>query len=155
MPRFRFKLQRVLEIRKHKEELLKNELASLRREYAHEESLLFDLMSRRTRELEEMGKKQLERTIPLEEMLWHYTYLQRLNLQIQDQKAKLKSLNDKIDETKQRLIVASQERRVMEKLRERKLQEYIREEERAEGAFLDEIALSMHTRGANQLTYRR
>jgi flagellar biosynthesis chaperone FliJ len=43
----------------------------------------------------------------------------------------------------------------MEKLRERKLQEYIREEERAEGAFLDEIALSMHTRGANQLTYRR
>jgi flagellar FliJ protein len=155
MPRFRFKLQRVLEVRRHKEDLLKNELASLKREYEHEASLLSELISKRLEKLNEMRKRQLERTIPVEEISWHYIYLTRMNTQIEEQKTKLKLLSDKIAQTKQKLIVASQEKRVIEKLKERRFEEYKREEERAEGAFLDEIALSMYTRGANQLSYKR
>lgn len=155
MPRFRFKLQRVLEIRKHKEELLKNEFASIRREYAHEESILFELISQREREMDGMRRHLLQHTIPLEEMLWHYTYLAKVNAKIHEQKERLQRLKEKMDKIKQRLIVASQEKRIMERLKERRFEDHRRKEERVEEAFLDEIALSMHARGANQLSYRR
>lgn len=155
MPRFKFSLQRVLEIRKHKEELLKNELVTLRREHTHEESILRELETKHIEQLNEIRKRQSCPNISSEEMLRYYLYLERLDNDIERQQTKLLELEQKVEAAKERLIKASQERKVLEKLHERKFEEWKWEQEKIEQAFLDEIALSMYTRGASQLSLRR
>lgn len=155
MPRFKFNLQRVLEIRKHKEELLKNELAALRREHTHEESVLRELEARHLRYLNQIREKQASSSISSEEMLWYYAYIEYLDSSIERQKTKLRELEQKIELTKAKLIAATKEKKVLEKLRERRFEEFKLEEEKIDQAFMDEIALSMYTRQASQLSYRR
>lgn len=153
MPRFKFNLQRVLEIRKHKEELLKNQLSALSREYIHEDSLLSELKTRHRLYLDKMRTRQ-GMSILIEEMLWYYSYLEHLDNCIKRQKMKLLELLQRIEETRAKVIKASKDRRILERLREKRLMEFKREEERRDGAFLDEIAISMYVRKANQLSYR-
>ncbi|HAV43547.1 TPA: flagellar export protein FliJ [bacterium] len=155
MPRFKFKLERVFEVRKHKEELLKNELAAVRRDYTHEESIFRELIMEHREHLDQIRKRQTSPDISCEEMLWYYAYLKHLNNRIERQNVRLQELRRKIEEVKERLIKASQERRVLERLRERRLEEFKLEQEKIEQAFLDEIALSMYLRGASQLSCKR
>lgn len=145
MPRFSFKLQRVLDIKGRREEQLKGELASAKREYKEEEEVLHSLERSYSIYLDGLRRHQLK-TISIQEVNWYRTYLSKLANDISVQSQKLEDLLRRIDELKEKLIEVSKERRVLEKLRERKWDEFKKEVERLEQETLDEIGISRHIR---------
>jgi flagellar FliJ protein len=150
---FRFRLERVLDIRKRKEELIRAELAEAKLAREYEETVLLRLQEDLQRYLDDLRRRQKERVLPWE-MLWYHLYLDNLKNQIRNQKKRLQELDEKIDQITQRLVKASQDRRVLERLKERQYEEYLLEMERAEQAILDELGLNMFIRGENQLSYK-
>ncbi|MDI6703075.1 MAG: flagellar export protein FliJ [bacterium] len=146
MPRFSFKLQRVLDIKERKEEQLKGELANVKREYEEEEEILHSLERSHSIYLDRLRRHQLN-TISIQEVRWYQTYLSKLVNDISSQSQKLEDLLRRIDELKEKLIEVSKERRVLEKLKERKWDEFKHEVEYLEQETLDEIGTSRHIRG--------
>lgn len=146
MPRFSFKLQRVLDIKERREEQLKGELASVKREYEEEEKILHSLEKSHSICLDRLREHQLK-TISIQEVTWYQAYLSKLVNDISSQSQKLEDLLKRIDELTKKLIETSKERRVLEKLRERKWDEFRHEVECLEQEVLDEIGTSRHIRG--------
>ncbi|MBI4752997.1 flagellar export protein FliJ [Candidatus Desantisbacteria bacterium] len=145
MARFDFKFQHILNIRKHKENILQEDLSQLKRSFQHEESVLWG-MEDKTREcLFKLKELQAELT-SIREILDYHNYLGSLEKDIAAQKTRLESLSIEIDDTLSKLIHASQERKILEKLRERKWNEWKLEDNKEDQEFMDEIASISHER---------
>lgn len=142
MARFNFKLQRVLEYRKHKEDQIKTELFQIKQLYSDEETALLEIEEKIDECLMRFYHKQAFKIIAIEEIIWYNNYLLGLHQLVNLKKKRMEELLVKIEETRQRLIKASQEKKVLEKLKERRLIEFNQEIDRAEQIFLDEIAMN-------------
>jgi len=146
MPRFNFKLQRVLQIKKYKEDQLKIELANLKREYIQQESILWTLEENLREQFILLDEKQRNLTNRIEEILWSYNYILKLQQDIKNQKKRLEELNEKINEITTRLIGASQEKQILENLKERKFNQFKLELEKQEEEFMDEVGITRYIR---------
>lgn len=142
MARFNFKLQRVLEYRRHKENQIKTELFQIKQLYSDEETALLEIEEKIDECLMRFYHKQAFKIIAIEEIIWYNNYLLGLHQLVNLKKKRMEDLLVKIKETRQRLIKASQEKKVLEKLKERRLVEFNQEIDRAEQIFLDEIAMN-------------
>ncbi|MBU0899772.1 flagellar export protein FliJ [bacterium] len=145
MPRFRFRLQRLLEVRKHFEELLISELAVSKRRYLNEEEVLNSLKELVGVNLKRLKKKQ-ERITSVEEIILSYHYLHQLDHQIIIQKESLKKIQEEINLITEKLIKASQKKKVVEKLKERRLNEHKKLLEKIEQGVLDEVGINLYLR---------
>jgi flagellar FliJ protein len=152
MPRFNFKLQRVLQIKKYKEDELKTQLANLKREYLQEQTTLWTLEENLRAQFVILSERQKKLTNTVEEILWSYNYIVKLREDIENQKKKLDKLNEKIKEVTKKLIGASQERQILENLKERKLNQFRLEVEKEEQDFMDEVGISRYVRKQTQPT---
>jgi len=146
MPRFNFKLQRVLQVRKYKEDQLKIELANLKREYIQQESILWTLEENLQEQFILLVEKQRNLTNSVEEILWSYNYIIKLKQDIENQKKRLEELNEKIKEVTLKLIGASQEKQILENLKERKFTQFKLEVEKQEAEFMDEVGITRYVR---------
>jgi len=145
LPRFRFRLQRLLEVRKHFEELLISELAVSKRRYLNEEEVLNSLKELVGVNLKRLKKKQ-ERITSVEEIILSYHYLHQLDHQIIIQKESLKKIQEEINLITEKLIKASQKKKVVEKLKERRLNEHKKLLEKIEQGVLDEVGINLYLR---------
>jgi len=145
LPSFRFRLQRLLEVRKHFEELLISELAVSKRRYLNEEEVLNSLKELVGVNLKRLKKKQ-ERITSVEEIILSYHYLNQLDHQIIIQKESLKKIQEEINLITEKLIKASQKKKVVEKLKERRLDEHKKLLEKIEQGVLDEVGINLHLR---------
>lgn len=143
MPRFRFRLQRLLEVRKRREEMLINELAACRRKYLDEEEILENLKTLLSINIRRLKERQ-ERIASIEEIILYYNYLAKIDEEILKQKEKLKKIQEEINLITEKLIKASQEKRVVEKLREKHLSKFKKLIEKLEQDVLDEIGINLH-----------
>lgn len=146
MPGFNFKLQRVLQVKKYKEDQLKTELANLKREYLKQESVLFTLEESLREQFIILVEKQRNLTNTLNEILWRYNYISRLQEDIENQRKRLAELNEKIKEVTIKLIGASQEKQIIENLKERKIKQFKLEMEKQEQEFMDEVGITRFSR---------
>lgn len=146
MPRFNFKLQRVLQVRKYKEDLLKIELANLKREYIQQESILWTYEENLRQQFVILTEKQKNLTNRVEEILWSYNYIIRLQKDIENSKRKLEEMTEKIKKVTAKLIGASQEKQILENLKERKWTQFKLEMEKQEEEFMDEIGMTRYIR---------
>jgi flagellar FliJ protein len=149
MPQFKFKLQKVLDYRKIKEEEKKRELSLLLIEYNKEREILNILKNKQEElfgDLKNLQKDELNIT----QILFYYFYLQDLSNRIKKQVQILEELDKKIQEKREEVIQASKERRIMEKLKERKYKEFLYFMDRAEQIFLDEISNSAFVRNKKE-----
>lgn len=145
MARFDFKLQRVLEYKGYKEDQIKIELSQANQLYSQEEGILWDMEEKIDDCLMRLQHEQiakLNQTISIDELIWYHNYLSGLKQLIARQKKRLEELLAKIEEIRQRLIKASQEKRVLERLKEKKWLEFKEEIVRQEQSFLDEVAIT-------------
>jgi len=149
MPRFKFKLQPVLEHRRKKEDILKKELAEVKKLFESEKSLLeklrqrlFDLQS----ELREKQKSSFE----ISDITNYSNYIDRVEDEIELQIIKLTGIAEDVKKAQKRLLEASKDKKVLEKLHERKHEEFQKEIERIEQSLIDELATIRH--GRKQLT---
>ncbi|MBI5411316.1 MAG: flagellar export protein FliJ [Nitrospirae bacterium] len=145
MARFDFKFQHILNIKKHKENLLQEGLSQLKRLFQDEESVLWGIEDK-TKECLFKLKELQAGIISIQEIIDYHNFLTSLSEDITVQKNKLEQLSGEIDEAVSKLIHASQERKIFEKLRQRKWDEFRIEAGKEEQEFMDEVASSGHER---------
>ncbi|MDI6793161.1 MAG: flagellar export protein FliJ [bacterium] len=142
---FRFRFQRILEIREHKEEVLRGELSEAKRKLSQQEQVVSSLNEAHLNCLDELRQRKKTGIIP-EEIRWYQRYLNKLLVEIASEEKKQENLSKEVDAARQRLVKASQDKRVMERLKDRALERYKEEEALKEQDFLDELGISIHYR---------
>ena len=142
---FKFRLERVRELREHAEDQAREELASSLAIRMKGEAML-------RAAAEDMGAAQDARrkssTADLSgaELLALQAYLERAERQRESAELELDRRQAEVDARRQALAVRSQERQVLERLKERRRNDHRREAERREGVLLDEMAITIHRR---------
>ena len=138
---FRFSLQRILDYRRQLREKAENEVRIVREMIREERNAL----SLREGEVARQKKALLERggsgMINVAELSLISVYLDSLRARLAEHRGNLRRLEARLKERMAALVRASQEEKVMERLREKELRAYRESETRAENRFLDEIAI--------------
>jgi flagellar FliJ protein len=145
MPRFRFRLERVLSVRRHEEERdrIAFALATQRKELA--ERTLVDVRERISRAIENASVVASGRPT-IEDFVRSHEY--RLALLRKEEEAfrAVASMTAALDQARARLVEARRKRQVLERLREKSREKWRLEEESLEQNELDEIGLATHVR---------
>jgi flagellar FliJ protein len=143
MKRFKFRLQRILDVRVQIRDEARQELVRRNTERDHQIYVLAQLQDEFTRlGLTEGG------TYSANDITRLAAYSERLTIAIAQQKLVVAEAIQAAEVAHESYIEASREAKVIELLKDRKLQEYRAEQLRQEGAFLDELA----GRGVNRDT---
>jgi flagellar FliJ protein len=148
---FRFRLERVRELREHDEDRAREQLASslgaqLRgAAMLHAASSLVDDAHASRRDGAGSG------AIAAGDLQAHQLWLERLQRERADAELALERASAEVDARRSALVEARQRREALERLKDRRRKEHRADLERREGAVLDEIALNTHTRQMRQV----
>jgi flagellar FliJ protein len=141
MKRFRFRLQRIMELREQIRDEARQELVRRNAERDHELSVLDYLGQEYLRTaLDEGG------TYSASEVVVRGDYGERLATAIDQQKLVVAQAVELAEAAHQRYVEASKEAKAIEMLRDKKLEEFKEQMLREEGVFLDELAGQMNIR---------
>lgn len=136
MKRFKFRLQRVLDVRAQIRDEARQELVRRNNERDHELSVLRHL------EQEYLNNALVDGgTYSASDLLAKGVYSERLEIAIEHQQVVVQQAIAKAEEALDVYIEASKEAKAIEMLREKKLEEFKEEVLKEEAAVLDEIAL--------------
>jgi flagellar FliJ protein len=94
----------------------------------------------------ELKEKQREGKLDIEELRRYDSHLKRLANAIISQNLRLKELDIRIEEQRQVLLKASQEKKTYEKLKEKHYEVFMKEQDDEERKFIDELATSRYKR---------
>lgn len=139
MKRFSFPLQFLIDYRKRKEDRLKVELARVIAEEEREKKILEELKKTLALCQEELREKREKVEVAL--VLFYYSYLEKLMARIDEQKRKMEKLIQERKKLHRQLIRASQERKLVEKMKERRWAEFIYLQGKLEQQVMDESAI--------------
>ena len=149
-----FRFEKVLRIKRHREEILKEELANWQRTLEFEDALLEKIKDVLKQARIETAVRQNE-VLSINELKTSHLFILRLEQEREDQAKRLEELNKELEEARKRAITASGERRVIEKLKEKNTKKEKKEEEKVDQFIQDEIGLSIFEREANQMGGRQ
>ncbi|MFA6109446.1 MAG: flagellar export protein FliJ [Candidatus Latescibacterota bacterium] len=150
MRRFRFRFQRILEVKERIEEARRIALgeatAVLNRERDRLEAL--HQIRRRYRQA-----SAVLTAAPLDPgfLSLNVGYLQRLQREIGEQEERIRQVEVVVEERRQRLLAASRDRRTYEILKEKALEAHREEQLRRERMQLDEVGEQLHARRQAEL----
>lgn len=137
MAKFIFKLQSVLNLRKQKEDSIKNELANATRKLEAEKRKLSELETMLEDTVREFNERTKKTTV--HELIEFNEYLSLLNSRIKTQKENVNNAAQYVDKVREELVKAVKERKILEKLRERQFEEFLLEQKKLEQKTNDEI----------------
>lgn len=138
--KFRFKLQSVLELKIKMEDDEKKKLADLIALQAREEQVLQSLHYQREQRIQEFKEKQGAGGINVMELQMYAYIIDKLKNDIINQQLRLKEIAIKVEEQRQNLIKATQEKKIYEKLKEKQQEAWTAEEEFEEKKLIDELS---------------
>lgn len=141
MIRFQFRLQRVLELRKRKEEEKERELAHLKTMLREAEAFLEELRDETVKVSDQMGSlnNNPDQSLDMQELLRYYDYLEQLRHTILDQIDAIKTIIVNIERKRDELIEASKGRKIIEKLKDRQYEKFREFVDQWENKFIDEM----------------
>lgn len=139
MATFRFRLQRLLDYRKLREEILKNDLASLDRAILAKEKDLASWHDLKNTYSQELNSKQASGVKGWEAHLYSL-FLRRADGEISKRRAYIEKLRITRKERQKELHRASMDRKMMETLRSKAWEEFRHEAQRKEQKQMDEVA---------------
>ncbi|MCM8773675.1 MAG: flagellar export protein FliJ [Candidatus Omnitrophica bacterium] len=141
MPEFKFRLEKVLELRKKKEEERQRELAMLKELLLREEQFLKELKEKDCKMREEISVLQAHnhKPIDIEELIRYTDYLEKLREKIISQIENIKKLIEDTEKKRGELIDASKEKKIMEKLKDNQFKKFKETVDSWERKILDEI----------------
>lgn len=138
MAGYRFKLQKLLDLRISTEEEKKNQLGLAIKRLEQERDKLEHLKA----ELEDMKRDFAEKSShgtgvnDLKLLLGYIDYYKR---SIKEQKLKVKMAEDHLSNCREELIKATQEKKIMEKLKEMDYEKYLYQEGKKEEKLVDDL----------------
>ncbi|HKI45649.1 MAG TPA: flagellar export protein FliJ [Balneolales bacterium] len=140
MKKFSFKLEPVLKIRIHEEELQKQafaremqQLIGLKGEYDKVQNEL----EQYSKEYENGNRALLQSP---NEYQRHYTFIQSRQQELARLNREIEQAKERTEQERKKLITANQKTRVLENLKERKRVEYLEEADREDQKVMNEIA---------------
>ncbi|HET6449140.1 MAG TPA: flagellar export protein FliJ [Conexibacter sp.] len=149
MTSFRFPLERLRALRERGEDLAKQELAGA----LHRQARCAERLRAMGEEVADAFAMQRAAAAggssSAADLLAAQAYLERIEQTREASQLDLDRHDAEVDERRDALREAARERQTLERLKERRRADYERAAARAEGATLDEIALTQHRRSAS------
>jgi flagellar FliJ protein len=137
-----FRLQSVLSYKEKREEVVETELAHLRQACRTEEEGLARIQEQENAVIDGMSRMQRESVrVDVVGMEQRLSYLNLLGERADVQTGKVEQARKQVEGKREELVVASQEKRVLEKLKERDAREAFTGARRAEDRVNDEISI--------------
>ncbi len=124
MKKFEFRLQKLLDLREVREQELKNELSAIVSKQNLERVKQQELNQKITDYGGAVREKMIKGTITAEEMMMYEKFVHLSRQAITFAERRIGEMEPAVNEVRQRLVIASTEKKVVEKLREKKLAEY-------------------------------
>ncbi len=135
MDKYKFKLEKLLDIRKEKEDLAKKEFMEARREQAKIQNALEELLEKQKKyKVSNAQETVIERKI-------RNNYLTALSGNISSVQAALEKKNREVEVKRQEAAARQIDRKTVEKLKEKGLEAFNKEQEHIEQNANDEFAL--------------
>jgi flagellar FliJ protein len=142
---FRFKLEALLNHRRHQEEVCQKELARAERKLAVEQGKLRQLKNDKRTRVRDLQAKQRVRFNAADIML-SVNYIQQLSQQIDVQNLGVRDAAKQVNHRRTDLIRIVKKRKILEKLKDQQLQAYSRKMMQDERKNMDEVASLRHVR---------
>jgi len=131
MKKFRFSLQKLLDIREAKETEIKHELMKVLAIQNRERMLQEDLRGNIAKYESEYSANIKKGSFSPEEVMSVMRYINAARSAIVEAQRRIDVIQPIVDEIRSRLVQASKEKKMVEKLKERKFEEYMYEFNRA------------------------
>ncbi len=141
MARFKFSLQKVLDIRKHREDQKAIEMQKIQMQLIKAQKKLQAINEHKIKALGQPTQPVVDLTMHRV----HNDYLNQLSSQIMKQQQKIQSVMKQVDDKRKELAGAVQERKAVELLREKRLMDHKKEINRKAAIQENEVALRMAT----------
>lgn len=142
----KFRYEALLKYRVFIEESKVSELAEATEKLNIEEQRLFTLEEIRRQAYEELNEKE-ERNFAPHELVMYQMYLQQIKLEIESQQKRVFETQTLYDEKKGSLIIATQEKKIIEQVKAKDKAIMRDAEKRAEKKVLDETGNIRYVRG--------
>ncbi len=136
--KFRFNLQRVLEIRRLQEKEKQKAFMLALSELRTKEVELANMMERK---MNFAGNMNLMTRLTVNEVAGHHHYLASLARSIDALRSEIDDITTAVEEKRRELLEAAKTRKALEKLREKRHEEHLHQELASEQEFLDEVAM--------------
>ena len=141
----RFKLEALLNHRRHQEEICQKQLAQTERLLADEQGKLRRQKKELRDNIQKLHAKQKER-INVSVMILSVSYIQQLSKNIEDQKKCVREATKKVNQKRNELIIIVKKRKTLEKLKEKEWLAYQKKMMQNERKLMDEVASTRHAR---------
>ena len=143
MKKFRFKLKKLENSKRHFEQQKTLQLAQKKRVLDFEEMKLKHLWKLEKTIVREMAEKKVFLST---EMLSYYNYLNQIRRSKRDQETRVNDARNKMERARSELMKISREKKILEKLHERKYKEYIHDSNQEDQKIIDELATQSKAR---------
>ncbi|MBN2402569.1 MAG: flagellar export protein FliJ [Spirochaetes bacterium] len=125
MKKFQFKLHKLLDLREAREKQIKNELAELVNQQNIERNKQIELQQSMSQRKEALRTSMVKKTFSYNEVLTYERFTDNATKAINIAETKIRQMEPAIQRVRGRLMEASKEKKVVEKLKERKYREYL------------------------------
>jgi len=142
---YRFKLQALLNHRRHQEEICQKELAEAQRVLADARERLRHLKKDKLENIQKLKARQEERH-HISNILIFVNYIDQLARDLEAQMMKVDQASKWVNRKRDNLIAIMKKRKTLEKLEEKERLEYQQQLMQAERKFNDELAAIRHIR---------
>ena len=150
MKQFEFRLQKVMETTKTREELKKRELAKALVVLAQNESLLESMLERLEEQIEEYNTRKLKPSMTASDLMNFSHYTEKLLDDIQHQKMTIEDLAEKVRQHREKLIEITKDKKILERLKEKRYEEYRKKLRSMEQKFIDELSVRAYQNGKEE-----
>ncbi|MBI2058806.1 MAG: flagellar export protein FliJ [Nitrospirae bacterium] len=137
---FRFRLQKVLEVRERIEENRRKELRTAMELYQAELQRLTALRRKHEEVQADFDERMRTGFVPYEGVIYQ-NYFRRSRQEIADQNGRIAKSKLNVDEKRKAYIQSRKEKQVIERFKERRFEEYRVEEERSQNKLLNELGV--------------
>ncbi len=137
--KFQFRLQKLLEIREHKEKLIKNELGKAMAKRVREVEKKNQALANIELNLQKMREEENNNTLSVNRLMQYQSYLKKLKYDIAEQDNIISIIDEEIAMINKKLIAARKDKKILERLKARKKDVYMYEMNKEEQNFFDDI----------------
>ncbi|MGN0388282.1 MAG: flagellar export protein FliJ [Suilimivivens sp.] len=138
MAKFVYRMQSILNIKEKMESQARNEFARSRQHLNEEEEKLKGLTERKAF-YEQQGRELQESSLNVRDILDNRNAIERMKEYIAVQKKAVITAQAQLEDARQKLQNAMQEKKTQEKLKEKAFEEFVKEENAKESKEIDEL----------------
>jgi len=146
MKKFKFRLENLLRLRRQEEDQRKQEVGLLMSAIQKQQQQALEMAAAIQQEGQRLKQHYMDGTVDLDWVGHYRLYVMHLQQAINERIKTVGAIQDKLKLARQELVKASQQTRILEKLKERRKERYDRESQRMATQQQDEISNSVFVR---------